>query len=387
MASLSDWMVIKMRKQILLFIATSMMVTSCAFPNNMVKAENNEITCSFSFNNYDNVRIHTELQNNYLEDNYSNVTNYATGSKELSRPLTFTLEWNFSISSNEEVDNYLLNVTSDNSLSSFETYICPTNSYTFTNLMIGTTYYYFVTAEMEDGVSYSSDLQTFTTEDKGPRNIYISGVTNARDLGGYTTINQKRVKQGLVYRMGQLNHSYNLTINPRINPNGRIMLLDILKIKSEIDLREISNNESGALYDSVLGKDINYYPCHMGWDVVNIAKNERESLKKAFKVFTNRNNYPVIFHCAIGTDRTGVVAFYLNALLGLKDEDIYRDYLFSNFGDIGGSRGLDNINAHFNYLSTFAGNNIQEKAYSYFLSLGFTIEELDTICQIMLEDN
>ena len=67
----------------------------------------------------------------------------------------------------------------------------------------------------------------------------------------------------------------------------------------------------------------------MGWDVVNIAKNERESLKKAFKVFTNRNNYPVIFHCAIGTDRTGVVAFYLNALLGLKDEDIYRDYLFS----------------------------------------------------------
>ena len=376
----------KMKKQFLLFVATTSLLTSCALPFSLVKAENNATTCSFEFNNYDNLRIHTELQNNYLEDTYDSVTNYATGNKELSRPLTFTLEWNFTISTNEEVNYYLLNVTNDNLLSSFETYRCSSNSYTFTNLMIGTTYYYFVTANMDNDISYSSKLQTFTTEDKGPRNVYVSGVTNARDLGGYVTINNKRVKQGLVYRMGQLNHSYNTSINPKINPNGRITLLDDFKIKSEIDLREISNNENGALYDSILGKEVSYYPCHMGWDVVNIAKNERESLKKAFKVFTNRNNYPVIFHCAIGTDRTGVVAFYLNALLGLKDEDIYRDYLFSNFGDIGGSRGLDNINAHFNYLSTFEGNNIQEKAYSYFLSLGFTSEELDTICDIMLED-
>ena len=186
--------------------------------------------------------------------------------------------------------------------------------------------------------------------------------------------------------MGQLNERYVLNITPLISLNGRKTLLDDFKVKSEIDLREIYNNESGALYDSVLGKEVNYFPYHMGWDVVNIPKNETEMMRNVFKVFTDIENYPIIFHCAIGTDRTGVVAFYLSALLGLEPEDMYRDYLFSNFGNIGGSRGLDNVNSHFNYINTFAGATLQEKAFSYFNSLGFSNNELDTICEIMLEN-
>ena len=364
----------------------ALLLVSCASSFEKVKAlEDPIIERGFTFQAYDEISIHTELQNNYLNDNYTNIANYANGTSELSRPQTFTLSWDFTTSGEETVDSYLLSVTHHEDLSSFETYTCETSQYTFTNLMIGTTYYYFVTANVGN-TSYSSSLQSFITESTGPRNLYVSGVTNARDLGGYTNIHGQKVKQGLVYRMGQLNNSYSLSISSKINPAGRKTLLDDFKVKSEIDLREITNNENGALYDSILGKEVNYFPCRMGWDVTHIAQNETDAMRKAFKVFTNQNNYPVVFHCAIGTDRTGVVAFYLNALLGLKDVDIYRDYLFSNFGNIGGSRGIDNINAHFAYLNTFVGSNIQEKAFTYFQTLGFTEQELNNICHIMLED-
>lgn len=367
----------------LFILASISLLTSCSLPAFLVTATGN-ISCEFIFNNYDNVIIHSESQNSYLNDNYQNIHNYAQGNEEKSKPVDFTLEWECNVT-NATVDSYYLNVSLEENLTNFKTYITTTESYTFSNLFIGTTYYYSVTANIGN-TSFSSRIQSFTTEDKGPRNVDVDGVTNARDLGGYITCEGKRVKQGLIYRMGQLNHSYHLDIDERISLKGKKTLLDDFKVKSEIDLREVSNNESGGLFGSVLGKDINYYPYHMSWDVTNASRNEIDAITKVFKVFTNPDNYPIIFHCAIGTDRTGVIAFYLNALLGLELEDIYRDYLFSNFGDIGGKRNIDNAISHYEYLSTFPGNNLKEKTYNYFLSIGFTNEELDTICQIMLED-
>jgi protein-tyrosine phosphatase len=39
---------------------------------------------------------------------------------------------------------------------------------------------------------------------------------------------------------------------------------------------------------------------------------------------------PLVFHCAAGKDRTGVLAALLLAYLGASDADILADYLFSN---------------------------------------------------------
>ncbi len=373
---------VKMKKYFLFVLP--FILSGCSSSEGFKAIEEN-VEYSFSFSDYDVINTHTPLQSSYLADTYDSIGKYAEGTSELSRPQTFTLSWTFDISTGQDVDYYSLSYTTNPDLNGFITHHLEDPSYTFTNLFIGTEYFYFVTANIGD-VAYSSEIKSFETIDKGPRNVYVSGVTNARDLGGYTTSSGKRVKQGLVYRMGQLNERYVLNITPLISLNGRKTLLDDFKVKSEIDLREIYNNESGALYDSILGKEVNYFPYHMGWDVVNIPKNETEMMRNVFKVFTDIENYPIVFHCAIGTDRTGVVAFYLSALLGLEPEDIYRDYLFSNFGNIGGSRGLDNINSHFNYINAFAGTTLQEKAFAYFNSLGFTNDELNTICEIMLED-
>ena len=49
-------------------------------------------------------------------------------------------------------------------------------------------------------------------------------------------------------------------------------------------------------------------------------------LKDAFAIFGNKDNYPIVMHCSIGTDRTGMLAFLINSLLGVSEEDLYKDY-------------------------------------------------------------
>lgn len=142
--------------------------------------------------------------------------------------------------------------------------------------------------------------------------------------------------------------------------------------------------ESSAL-SSAVGTDINYYLRPMSWDVGNIYINQQSIMRDTFKVFADQSNYPVSFHCRIGTDRTGLVAFYLLALLGVNQEDIYRDYLFSNYGNIGGPRDMGAANAHTSNLSKYSGSTMKDKAWTYFKSIGLTDTDLNNICNILLE--
>src|SRR5260370_41936188 len=43
----------------------------------------------------------------------------------------------------------------------------------------------------------------------------------------------------------------------------------------------------------------------------------------------DRNNHPLVFHCSVGKDRTGVLAALLLAAAGVIDEDIVHDYTLS----------------------------------------------------------
>ncbi len=112
-----------------------------------------------------------------------------------------------------------------------------------------------------------------------------------------------------------------------------------------------------------------------------------EMVKRIFSdILSKRENYPLIFHCSIGTDRTGMIAFLVNGLLGVDINDLYRDYLFSNFGDIGGDRNV--IGITFNYVATIQntkGNTLSEKIENYLLSIGVKQEEINSIRAILSE--
>lgn len=47
------------------------------------------------------------------------------------------------------------------------------------------------------------------------------------------------------------------------------------------------------------------------------------------RVFANKDNYPILMHCIHGKDRTGILAFLLEAICGVSLEDIKNDYALS----------------------------------------------------------
>ena len=93
---------------------------------------------------------------------------------------------------------------------------------------------------------------------------------------------------------------------------------------------------------------------------------------------------PVIL--CIGTDRTGLITYLLLGYLGVDEQDIYRDYLFSNFANIGGSRDLGGITTK--YVATiknkYGGKStpLSKKCRAALLDIGVEPAELEAISEI-----
>ena len=321
-----------------------------------------------------NVLLHTKVQRAFLNDKLGNVNLYARGVEELSRPLNPTFTWNGGnnkhtvyLSESKDYDNPTIYEVSKSEVS-------------FQNLKINTPYYFKVESS---GVSVHEE--SFTTSREIIRNIYISGVTNARDLGGYRTDN-KILKQGLIYRTAKLNKNSKETPENVITEKGINTMLNVLKVKSEIDLRGVENNEVGGLSEGVgvLGESVKYYQCPM--DYTNITDEvNTSSLIKVFSILGNKDNYPTFFHCSIGTDRTGYIAWLINAYLGISEENLYRDYLFSNFGSIGGKRTIESISGGYvAEIKNTAGDTLSEKTKNFLINKGVSEQDLNTLKEMMI---
>lgn len=353
------------------------------------------VDCRWELVQFDGeVSIHTPAQASYLAGNYNDILQYAKGKEELSRPLPVHLTW--SAETEETIVKYTLEIDDefdDMDPLRFETTATEFDVY---NLCVGTQYIWRVTGLLADGRTSTSAWESFATEYTPLRNLYIDGVTNVRDLGGWDTLDGGRVRQGLIYRTGRLNLSGEYieegTQRPVIEiTEAGIDAMRRLGIKSEIDLRMIDEHdgETGGITFSPIGEDVAYVNCELEWDNGgNYLTGNLPSVKAFFSYIADRDHYPIIFHCNIGTDRTGMFAFLINGLLGVSEEDLYRDYLFSNFGNIlGNARSLSNIQN--NYLKTIkqcAGDTLSEQIENCLLDVvGVPQAEIDAIKDILSE--
>ena len=344
-----------------LLLAIALLCTSCAKSVSPPEAQ-------------ETYPIHTELQAAYLSALVDDVSPYADGTEEKSRPLPVTIDFS------DISDDYIkAEFSEDVSFEDALTVDIREKKAEIYNLKVGTKYY--VRAKTSEGKT--GEIRAFLTEDACPRNLYISGVTNARDLGGYTTPNGK-IRQGLLYRTGRLNHNKTETPEPSITEAGIRTMVDDLKIKTEVDLRKSSNNEIGGLTASVLGESVSYHNLPMSYDLDMLSAND-DSLCELFRLLSDESNYPLFFHCSIGTDRTGYSAFLMLTVLGASQEDIYRDYMFSNFGAIGSDRTILNVMGFALYIALQEGATQQRKAENYLLSIGVKQEEIDAFRRIMIE--
>lgn len=304
-------------------------------------------------------------------------------------PVSFTYDYP------DDVDHYVLEFSKDKEFKdgvySFEGEK-GAESITAYNLEIGTEYFYRVgAADADNNLDYSK-VRTLTTADIAPRNLYIDGMTNCRDLGGRNTVDGGRIKQNLFFRTAALDDSQSGSI---ITAKGKLQMKE-LGFKTEIELRGGSSGSGGeAKKDSESaygeGMDINFKYVPFAYsNGKNLLFRNIEPVRKVFDILGETSNYPVFFHCRIGTDRTGLIALLSNALLGVELQDIFQDYLFSDFGCIGkvstvGQANEDSIAEYVEELKAFPGEKLQNKVYNFLLTAGVPAQKLDNMINFLTE--
>ena len=313
------------------------------------------------------------------------------GTLEFGRPNPITLTWTVPEGAAEHVSAYTVRLwtKSDGSDAKEIALDADKTECALYNLFIGTTYKWTVTLLDDEGDSVTSDVAAFRTASQAPRNLWVDGDTNVRDLGGWATHGGGKVRQGLLYRGARLNENDSTEI--LITEDG-IRTLRGLGIKTEIDLRQTKavngRDESGGITVSPLGEGVTYIACPMyyGDKLISDSKN-KQRVKEIFAILADESNYPIYFHCAIGTDRTGLIAWLVNGLCGVMEKNLWRDYLFSNFGEIGGTRTrAKNEDVYVNKIKAKDGTNLAEKTYN-FLKDYFEVPESDlqAVIRIMKE--
>ena len=133
--------------------------------------------------------------------------------------------------------------------------------------------------------------------------------------------------------------------------------------------------------------------CFMAYGAVpysNLARNSVR-IRQIMNILADENNYPVFYHCRIGTDRTGITGMMINGLLGVDFDECLQDYLFSNFAPIDNQRyphkssdpNGDDIAKYIDALQELPGSTWQEKVYLALRMIGCPAAQLDKIIDIM----
>ena len=327
---------------------------------------------------------YTDAQKAYIANNDPSSTSPYNGNMSVSIPNPQIFKWNAS-----GIKEFKISFYKDEALTNLAvSYVTKEKQFEFYNSELNTRYYVVV-----EGSGKVSDKIEYECIESGPRNLFIEGVENVRDLGGWTN----KIKQGMIYRSGRFNEDKEETPKASITENGLYEIKNHLKIKTEIDLRRTSTNEVGGLTNkSVLGDDVNYVQLPMYFGGNNILTfagkaskddydyNNPQKIKEFFEILAVENNYPVDFHCSIGKDRTGCLAYLVEALLGCSQEVLYRDYMFTNFANAGMCKIEDIDSRYGQTINEYEGTSLANKTYKYLNEVvGVSTSTLDSVISIL----
>ena len=301
-------------------------------------------------------------------------------------------------------------------LSDAKTIATSNTSVNLKNLLVNQKYYFKVAAEGKE-----SAISDFTTGDY-PRWIDARPMFNVRDHGGYMTSSGQRIKQGMVYRGGEITPAVGWKsgmqytgdvggrytdssgrmqdghITSQTDASKKIFREDMGMVNGlEIDLRSSSERNNYNACGFAVNGDISYKLLSIS-SYDNGMKNNTSQIKQVFEAFAQADQHPVYYHCYGGADRTGVVGFMLGALLGMSYTDLVIDFELTSYS----SNPSRNYRSHLragpynywprmvDYLKNTLGWNssktMQQSIEEYLKTkCGVSQTTIDTIRNIMLE--
>ena len=149
----------------------------------------------------------------------------------------------------------------------------------------------------------------------------INGVAdNVRDLGGWK-VDGGHVAYGRLYRGARLE---------RISGIGKETFLNDLGISVDLDLRGSVPGESNA---GPVIESVDYFQLPVDRYLGRGTGKTEELYQLAIRCIIGwlGEGRAVYFHCSAGADRTGTLAFLIEALLGVSESDLSKDYELTSF--------------------------------------------------------
>jgi protein-tyrosine phosphatase len=173
------------------------------------------------------------------------------------------------------------------------------------------------------------------------RLVLMDSVPNLRDMGGYLSSQGKYTRWGKVFRSGEISRmsewdsirfnqlkiktiidlrtTKEAAASPAIASKARIVRIPVVSDMDEI-IRQIIEGRVRKGDGSLFMQDL-----YLQYVTAN-----KQAFAQALGLFLDVDNYPILFHCSLGKDRSGFLAALLLEALDIPEETIFDDYMATN---------------------------------------------------------
>lgn len=236
-------------------------------------------------------------------------------------------------------------------------------------------------------------------EGETSRFVRLGRVPNMRDFGGLRTLDGRKFRRGMLYRSAGLNGNAQARevtnelgkVMRRYRGVGAVRLDDVdreyakgtLGLRTDLDLR--GPGECNGMTSSPLGADVRWvrtsFRCYAGL----FSPEGKAAFAETFPVLLDESSYPLVFHCISGADRTGTLAFIVEALCGVSDADRLLDWELTVFSTRNiGFAHKERYDRLVEGFMKYPGATMREKVEAFVVEQGFARAEIDALRELLL---
>ena len=176
--------------------------------------------------------------------------------------------------------------------------------------------------------------------DADDRYVDLEGCYNFRDLGGYAGLDGRRLRRGLLYRSDALHHLTSGDVARLRDELGLRLIIDVRSAhevtterRSPLETHPVAYAHLPLFGNQTMREED--APDDLGDLYYMMMRYAREPIASVVEYIASAAD-PLVFHCAAGKDRTGVISALLLSLLGVSEADVVEDYVST-------SRNLEQI--------------------------------------------